>query len=354
VTIQDLKDNKLILLEAISGSRSYGLDLPHSDTDIKGVYFLPVNQFYSLNYPEQINNATNDEVYYELGKFIELLLKNNPNILELLSSPEECILYKHPIMNKLSESIFLSKLCKQTFAGYAMSQIKKAKGLNKKIVNPIDKERKSILDFCYVVHKQGSIPLKQWMYQHSFHQDACGLVNISHMKDMYALYHNSQVDNTRLFNGIIYNENSNEVSLSSVPENIQPLAIMSVNKDGYSRYCKDYQEYWNWVKARNDERYQNTLDNGKNFDAKNMMHVFRLLNMAEEIAIENKINVKRQERDFLLRIRKGEYEYDDLVLKANEKIEKINKLFDNSDLQEAPDVNQINQLLVEMRIELYS
>ena len=38
---------------------------------------------------------------------------------------------------------------------------------------------------------------------------------------------------------------------------------------------------------------------------KNMMHVFRLLEMAIEIGKEKKVNVKRSNRDFLLEIKSG-------------------------------------------------
>lgn len=75
----------------------------------------------------QISNETNDEVYYEIGRFVELLLKNNPNILEILATPEDCVLYKHPLMEKLQLKEFLSKLCKNTFAYYVTTQIKKPK-----------------------------------------------------------------------------------------------------------------------------------------------------------------------------------------------------------------------------------
>ncbi len=75
MTIQDLKSKDLILLEVISGSKSFGLDTPTSDTDIKGVFYLPKEKFYGLEYISQIANETNDEVYYELGRFVELLLK---------------------------------------------------------------------------------------------------------------------------------------------------------------------------------------------------------------------------------------------------------------------------------------
>ena len=55
---------------------------------------MPKEQFYSLDYIGQVNNETNDIAYYELRKFIELCSKNNPNILEMLNVPEDCVLYK--------------------------------------------------------------------------------------------------------------------------------------------------------------------------------------------------------------------------------------------------------------------
>jgi predicted nucleotidyltransferase len=121
MTIQTLKSQTLILFEVISGSRSYGLNTPTSDTDIKGVYYLPKEKFFGLDYIPHVANETNDEVYYEIGRFTELLLKNNPNILEILASPEDCILYKHPLMENLRIEDFLSKLCKDSFAGYAVT-----------------------------------------------------------------------------------------------------------------------------------------------------------------------------------------------------------------------------------------
>ena len=116
MTITDIKENKLLLFECISGSKAYGLDTPQSDTDLKGVFYLPKKHFYGLEYIPQISNETNDEVYYELGRFVELLAKNNPTILELLATPDDCILYRHPLMNRLNIDMFLSKRCKDSFA----------------------------------------------------------------------------------------------------------------------------------------------------------------------------------------------------------------------------------------------
>lgn len=300
---------------------------------------------------DQINNDTNDIMYYEIKKFVELLLKNNPNILELLSTPDDCVLHRHEMINLLKPDMFLSRLCNQTFGQYAYAQIKKARGLNKKILNPLDTKRKTILDFCYAVRGQGSVPIVEWLTDQGSTQEECGLVRINHMRDMYALFHQSQ--SARKFSGIFSGEDADEVSLSSVPKELQPKCILYFNKDGYSVYCKEYRQYWKWVELRNEERYKGTVSHGKNYDAKNMMHVFRLLNMAEEIARYNKVNVRRPERDYLLRIRAGEFSYDDLLKEAEEKIALVDELYKKSDLPDEPDSEESQSVLVRIRESQY-
>lgn len=351
MTIQELKDKNLLLLECISGSKAYGLDTATSDTDLKGVYYLHKEQFYGLNYIAQINNDSNDEVYYELGRFVELLSKNNPNILELLATPDECILFKHPIMDQLSIEMFLSKQCKDTFAGYAHSQIKKARGYKKKVVNPVDKERKSVLDFCFILEGYASITLKEWLNRNQYEQSMCGLTAITHTKGMYALFYDSSGE--KLYRGIISGENANEVSLSSIPKGEQPIAYLFCNIESYSAYCKEYREYWEWVAKRNEHRYSGNQKHGKDYDAKNMMHTIRLLQVAEEIFRDGKLNVKRENREELLNIKSGEWEYDELLLKADELMRRIESYYIRSALQEKVNMDTIEKVLVEMRIKLY-
>lgn len=49
MTIDDLKRQNLILFVVISGSRAFGLATETSDTDIKGVFYLPKENFIDLN-----------------------------------------------------------------------------------------------------------------------------------------------------------------------------------------------------------------------------------------------------------------------------------------------------------------
>jgi hypothetical protein len=349
MNLEELRTSDTIILEAVSGSRAYGLQLPTSDTDYKGVFILPKKQFYGFSKLEQISDESNDITFYELQRFMDLLSKNNPNLLELLSTPEDCIVQRHAIMDKVRPETFLSRLCEQTFAGYATTQIRKARGLNKKILNPMEKERKGILDFCYMAHENGSIPVKQWLGTHNFTQENCGLVNIPHMKNIYGIYHSIEIP----FKGIAGSIHANDISISSIPKGTPQQGLMAFNREGYSTYCKEYKAYWEWVEERNDARYENTISHGKNYDAKNMMHTFRLLDMAAEIAAEGRVNVRRKNREELLSIRRGDEEYDDLVKRADEKIANISELYAKSDLPNRPNEKLIEELLIEMRETLY-
>jgi len=349
LSIDDLKACRCIIFEAISGSRAYGLATPESDTDIKGVFILPEDLYFGFQYIDQVNDEGNNIVYYELRKFMQLLAKNNPNIMELLKIPEDCILMETAYFKKIISYHYLSKLCHQTFANYAMAQMKKARGLNKKIVNPFDKQRKSVLDFCYVLHDGKSLALKDYLTKNQLDQLNCGLVNINHMKEVYALYYAEDAG----YRGITRKDGANDVMLSSVDKDKQPLTYLSFNKDGYIAYCKGYKDYWDWVQQRNQPRYQSTISHGKNYDAKNMMHTFRLLNMAEEIASTGNINVRRADRSFLLKIKQGEYAYEQLLTMANQKIEHISQLFSDSDLPETPDSDAIEKLLITIRADFY-
>ncbi|WP_336959458.1 DNA polymerase beta superfamily protein [Chryseobacterium contaminans] len=351
LNIESIKTHNLLLFEAISGSRAFGLATETSDTDIRGVYYLPKEDFFGLNYIPQISNETNDITYYEIGRFVELLQKNNPNILEVLASPEDCILYKHPLMDLLKPEDFLSKLCKDTFAGYAISQIKKAKGLNKKILNPIDKERKSILDFCFILDGQGSVALKKWLSEKGKIQEKCGLTAIDHTKGMFSLFYD---DSQALgYKGIIQHEEANQVSVSSVPKDENPEAYLFCNLDAYSTYCKDYREYCKWVEERNEDRYNVNQTHGQNYDSKNMMHTIRLLQSCEQIFRNHSLQIRVENREELLDIKAGNWSYETVMEKAENLIESIEHHHSVSLLPESPDLEKTTKILVQIREQLY-
>ena len=83
------------------------------------------------------------------------------------------------------------------------------------------------------------------------------------------------------------------------------------------------------------------------------MHTFRLLDMAEEIGRTGEIIVRRPNREFLLKIRAGAFEYADLVVMAEERIAKMDDIYERSNLPETPDLEKINESLVRVRKEFY-
>jgi len=348
LTIEQVKNNGWLIFEVITGSKAYGLDTAKSDTDIRGVFVLPKEQFYSMEYTAQVSNDSNDIVYYELKRFMELLAKNNPNIMELLSVRENCVLHRSSVMNQVQPELFLSKLCEKTFANYAFTQIKKAYGLEKKIVNPVEEERKSVEDFCFVYVGKEAVPFIKFLVENKFEQAKMGLSAITHLRDCYNLYYSKDLQ----YAGVTRKEAANDVCVSSIPKGEVPVGMLYFNKDGYSVYCKRHKEYWDWVAKRNEDRFNTTMSHGKKYDSKNMMHVFRLLLMAKEIATEGKINVLRNDRDFLLSVKEGKFEYDELVEKAELMKTELTALYQNSNLPDEPDLEKIDKLLIKMR-EVY-
>lgn len=64
---------------------------------------------------------------FNIVRFFELCRHNNPNMIEMLYTPEECVLYCSAIGRLIREkrTLFLSKKCWPRFRGYAHQQLKK-------------------------------------------------------------------------------------------------------------------------------------------------------------------------------------------------------------------------------------
>ena len=354
---------KWLIYKVIAGSKAYGLDLPTSDTDIRGIFLQPNEFLLGRGYCNQINNFTNDVVYYELNRFINLLAQNNPNIIEELFVPKDKILFMSDRMKPLYENRmkFLTKKCKLTFGGYSISQIKKARGLRKKIVNPMDKEKKDVLDFCYIFEKEDGYMMlaKQWLRKHNKEQEYCGLAEMPNGIQLYKLYYDHlafvQNENPRYkdiethnFRGIA-DKDSNEIKHSEIPKYCQLDAFLWFNKDGYSSYCSDYREYWKWVGERNPIRYNDNIKHGKGYDGKNLMHCLRMLDMAIEVAHGYGVNLIRPNREWLLSVRRGEADYDKIIELIEEKRVEMDDAFNKSLLPEKVSDQFIHNLLIEMR-----
>jgi predicted nucleotidyltransferase len=124
-----------------AGSHLYGTNTPESDTDYVGVFVPPQEYFFGLKRIERVEFSTKksteqrkntsedcDCIMYSATKFVQLLIGNNPNILETFYAPEECIVFKTPAWDRFTKEIYgyvLSKRCDDSFIGFAASQLHK-------------------------------------------------------------------------------------------------------------------------------------------------------------------------------------------------------------------------------------
>ena len=380
------------LLLVVRGSHAYGTNVETSDTDYAGVFIQPLEDILGFGYKEQINDDKNDIVIYEIQRFLQLLASNNPTVLELLNTPEDCIIYKHPIFDEVlnNRDKFITKICAKSFGGYGKMQIQKAKGQNKKQNWEKDKvTRKDVLDFVYVIEGSKSIPWKKWngdsIERYIYDEKFCGVVNVPNARDVYAVYFDGSA---ALCHSEVYSEEyrnklkqelkekgypmgfgykglvktgeganvaeSNALRLSSIPKGETPICNIVYNKDGYSEHCKDYKSYEEWLENRNEARWVDVKSHGQKIDGKNMMHSKRLMSMAREIAEGKGINVRRDDAEYLISIRRGEIDLQTLIDEVEKEIVEIDELFMNSNLPDSVDQNFVNELLIKIRKNIYN
>lgn len=384
-----IRNDGRLLYEYIRGSHLYGLNNEDSDVDTSGVFVCTRDELFGcFGYKPQVTDSRHDNTWFEIGELIRLLLKSNPTVMESLFVPKDKVLGQiHPLMQMVIDNReqFISKQCFNPFFGYAKSQIEKARGLNKKIVNPIT-ERLTPYDFIYTFKGQGSTKFRDWLANRGLHQECCGLVNVPNMHDIYGVYYDfgahiaaytdwkndslfltyaceynkdKNIEETKCrlsgiapigYRGVInVDVDGNELRLSSIDDkNTRPICFISYNQSGYSSHCRLYAEYQTWVKERNPKRYESNLD--KNYDSKNMMHCFRLMHMAGEIAEGKGMILQRTwDRQFLMDVRNHKFEYEEIIERLEEEKERMNQLMEQSTIREQIDTDFVNQLMIDIR-----
>lgn len=348
------KYNVSVLLAFVRGSHMYGTSTDKSDVDITFVYRQTTDDILRGDYKEQINIGGNDIVGYEIQRYIQLLSQNNPNIIESLDIPDDCLIYKHSSMNIFhNQNDWLTRNVEKTILGYADSQIKKATGLNKKM-NRKDVDNKDLIDFCYIIQGDESQPLREWIQEKQRDLDiqdiekSSGLVKIPNGKGLYGLYLDVYGDQN--FRGILKDSESTQLRTSSIPKEYSELPYtMWYNQDGYEVWKKEYTAYLTWLEERNVERFKMNQKAGQNVDLKNMMHLFRLLEMAMNISVGKGIKVRSENVEFLREIREGKYSYDQLMKQAESTFEMIKNQFELTKLPSQIDLEMVKTILLNFR-----
>lgn len=121
--------NENIILMTIAGSYSFGINTENSDIDVRGCFLNSKREILTGIMRESFSDSETDTVLYNLNKFLNLLLKGDPNVIEMLGVRPEFIVSKNDIGQELinMRQMFLSKKIASTFLGYANAQLKRIK-----------------------------------------------------------------------------------------------------------------------------------------------------------------------------------------------------------------------------------
>ena len=334
------------ILKVVAGSHAYGTNIEGSDFDERGI-FCDISERVVLPFEkiEQVKLEKEDTVYYELSKYMSLLLTQNPNILELIWTEKEDILFKNEMGDLLinNREHFLSKKVSDTYVGYALSQLKRIKGHNKWLNNPQPIKEPRQEDYISIVWNFTDI--KEQNKKISNHNLVAIALNDNH----FALWDNDKIkrqpknwiDNKG--NPIII---SKEELASYNTKNVSPDLIVKINKNVYNEAHDNWKSYWHWKKNRNEKR--SALEEKFGYDVKHAMHLIRLLRSGIDILEKGIVPVKRNDAQYLLDIRFGKYSYEQIIQESEDLKSKVQYLSQRTFLPDMPNMKLAKEIMMEI------
>jgi len=392
-----------IIFMTMHGSHAYGMSGAGSDVDVKGIaiptrpyfhgFFRRFDQFegqfprgYDVGgqtFIEKIEEIVGrkvpddekiDSTVYDIRKFLKLASECNPNIIEVLFTDEKLHLITSPVFEKLTENrdLFLSTKAKFRFCGYAFSQLKRIKThrswlLNPPKTKPIREDfglpERSLVSRDHREAAEGLIRKKveEWvLLPDELPREVLESVRrntITALSDMweglvadcYTKVGNS-FEKIRLplddFGELEINALSNAAGrFLGYSTNFLELLDKERRYKGSLKYFNQYQE---WKRNRNPARAAMEAKFG--YDGKHASHLVRLLRMAEEILTDGKVLVCRPDAGELLSIRKGAWEFDELLEWAENQQNRLNRIYNEnlSPLPRTPDYQKIDDLCMEI------
>lgn len=338
---------KNCLLRVVAGSHAYGTNIPGSDWDERGIFVDTMDRIIlPFDKVEQVQFRTDDIVYFELSKYMPLLLDQNPNVIELLWTEDKDVLYKSPIGQLLidNRTNFLCSKVKDSYVGYASGQLKRIKGHNKWLNNPQSEREPQLSDFSSVV----------WNFTDNiaFNKKVPfeGYTAVSLGDGNYSLWENQKL-------GLAANKSwidrcGNPLSFLKAQfekindKNLAPDLIVKLNKKSYEDNHNNWKMYWNWKENRNEKRSK--LEEEHGYDTKHAMHLIRLLRSGVDILEKGYVPVKREDAGYLLDIRFGKYTYEEVVTESERLSAKVEELSKKTNLPAEPDYQLAKNLMLEI------
>lgn len=348
------KNINAVIYECVAGSRAYGTDHISSDVDVRGIFIIPTKEYLKIiPIVDTVSDERGNIVCYSLQKFLLLASNANPNIIELLYMPNDCIRIISPLMEPIlqNRNIFITKNAYYSHVKYAEAQIKKAKGQNKWVNNPQFSKKPQRENYCWVIlnpkNKQVSFrPIN--LINSNIDLSKCHVASVEHGKGLYRLY-----EIGKSAKGVFQDGNIVCQSISIDEEKTKQIGLLIYNKEGYELAVRNHKNYCNWIHNRNEQRWISQEKKVIDYDTKNIMHTFRLLLSGENILKYGIPLVKFEGKslEFLINILHGQFKYEELINLSYKKIEDLNALLKKSKLPKEPDYEKINSLLYDTTIQ---
>lgn len=117
-----------VILRTVVGSQAHGVARPDSDYDYREVFYTPTRQLLALPVSARpkdswmtapLHNMTDDEGGYEVGHFLEMCMKGNPNLVEMFWTTVDSQTEDGEALLRLAPAVLGSEALVSAFSGYA-------------------------------------------------------------------------------------------------------------------------------------------------------------------------------------------------------------------------------------------
>jgi hypothetical protein len=283
------------------GSVAHGMYVPQSDPDsiddkdVIGIYIGPLEHYLGFGRKDVYEQWEGewDCVFYELRKFVGLLLNCNPNVLSLLWLEPNGIIYESSIGGRLRQQrdLFVTKKAYHSFSGYAHAQFKK---------------------------------------MISFNQEAQALMQ--------------QLEEQLIAFGIDPESSDSGSSLRHLDG--QPfIGATTEMMEIVKRYRGERRRYYSGGYMGKKRR---ELVRRVGYDAKNAAHLIRLLRMGIEFLTEGALRVERADAPELLDIKRGAWPLEKVKTEAERLFQLSREAYVRSPLPPEPDRVRAERLCLQM------
>lgn len=305
-----------------NGSHMYGLATPKSDVDFMEVFLPTPEDVLGLKVVENVDASTKssgagrrntaddvDDARYTLQTYLNLLLANNPNILETLFTPVDVMEVCDPVMMPLLEhpEKIVCKDAYKSFGGYAKSQEHKL--TEKKARYEELCKATELLETKYPVHITSSL----------------GVMD-SELAEML----NKTLKHYR---GKKQHDESFHVGL--------PMKVI------YEKMREERDTYGWRVKTETFE----TLG----YDVKFGYHLLRLYYEAEELLLFGRLSFPfvGKVKDELMAVKTGKVSLEELMAKCDAMKQRVDEAFAKTTLPDKPDRAWVDEYLVNVMLKRF-